>query len=215
MGESRGESFTKAVCIDQEKDQVRSSVGTQTHPTGMGVTVLQWMRWVRHYGKPLSRHILTKLSVHKCRSILTAHRSSHMMVRKTLLNMSAITSKWCRFILRIMHLCARCFLLASGLWLWGGLMGWGKGQSTALGSWFKSSGLDSLLYRVPQPIDALLSIRMGARETPWNYVNRYWELYNEIGGGNEKVAASTFRLGLSQDSEARDSLTMRLPESMH
>lgn len=35
------------------------------------------------------------------------------------------------------------------------------------------------------------------------------ELYNEIEGGNEKVAASTFRLGLPEDSELRESLTMR------
>lgn len=35
------------------------------------------------------------------------------------------------------------------------------------------------------------------------------ELYNEIEGGNEKVAASTFRLGLPEDYELRESLTMR------
>ena len=40
-------------------------------------------------------------------------------------------------------------------------------------------------------------------------------MYNEIGGGNEKVAASTFRLGLSQDSELRESLTMSPLENMH
>jgi len=39
-------------------------------------------------------------------------------------------------------------------------------------------------------------------------------LYNEIGGGNEKVAVSTFRLGLPEDSKLRESLTMRPPESM-
>ena len=39
-------------------------------------------------------------------------------------------------------------------------------------------------------------------------------MYNEIGGGNEKVAASTFRLGLLEDSELRDSLTIRSPENM-
>ncbi|XP_030958770.1 uncharacterized protein LOC115980682 [Quercus lobata] len=54
----------------------------------------------------------------------------------------------------------------------------------------------------------------GAKETLWSYVNRYWELYNEIGKGNEKVAASTFRLGLPEDSELRESLTMRPLESM-
>jgi len=61
--------------------------------------------------------------------------------------------------------------------------------------------------RVPQPVDALLSMKMGAWETLCSYTSRYWELYNEIGGGNEKIAASTFRLGLPEDSELRDSLT--------
>ncbi|KAK9991858.1 hypothetical protein SO802_026843 [Lithocarpus litseifolius] len=52
-------------------------------------------------------------------------------------------------------------------------------------------------------------------ETLRSYTNRYWELYNEIGSGNEQVAASTFRIGLPEDSKLRDSLKMRLPEGMH
>ena len=39
-------------------------------------------------------------------------------------------------------------------------------------------------------------------------------MYNEIGGGNEQVAASTFRLGLPQESELREPLTMRPLENM-
>lgn len=68
---------------------------------------------------------------------------------------------------------------------------------------------------MPQPVDAFLSMKMGAGESLRSYANSYWELYNEIGGGNEKVAANIFRLGLPQYSELRDSLTMRPPESMH
>ena len=49
---------------------------------------------------------------------------------------------------------------------------------------------------VPQPVDALLSIKMGVGEILRSYASRYWELYNEIGGGNEKIVASTFRMGL-------------------
>ena len=49
---------------------------------------------------------------------------------------------------------------------------------------------------VPQPVDALLSIKMGVGETLRSYASRYWELYNKIGGRNEKIAASTFRMGL-------------------
>ena len=50
-------------------------------------------------------------------------------------------------------------------------------------------------------VDALLSIKMGAGETLRSYTSRYWELYNKIGEGNEKIAASTFLLGLPEDSE--------------
>ena len=67
---------------------------------------------------------------------------------------------------------------------------------------------------MPQPVDALLSIKMGVGETFRNYANRYWELYNEIGGGNEKNAVSTFRMGLPENSELRESLTKRPPEDM-
>ena len=56
---------------------------------------------------------------------------------------------------------------------------------------------------------------MKSRETPRSYTNKYWELYNGIGGGNEQVTASTFRLGFPKDSELKDSLTMQPPKSMH
>ena len=68
--------------------------------------------------------------------------------------------------------------------------------------------------RVPQPVNALLLMKMGVGETLHSYANRYWELYNEIGGGNEKIAANTFLLGLPEDSELRESLTRRPPEDM-
>ena len=69
--------------------------------------------------------------------------------------------------------------------------------------------------RVLQPMNVLLSMRMGSGETLRSYVNRYWELYNEMGGRNEHFAASTFRLGLPQESKLRDFLTMRPSENMH
>ncbi|XP_030923362.1 uncharacterized protein LOC115950279 [Quercus lobata] len=68
--------------------------------------------------------------------------------------------------------------------------------------------------RVPQPVDLLFSIKMRVGETLRNYASRYWELYNEISGGNEKIAASTFKMGLPEDSELRESLTKRPPEDM-
>ena len=57
-------------------------------------------------------------------------------------------------------------------------------------------------------------MKMGVKETLHSYTDRYWELYNEIGGGNEKIAVSTFLLGLPEDSELRDSFTRRPLEDM-
>ena len=69
--------------------------------------------------------------------------------------------------------------------------------------------------RVPLPTNVLLSMKIGSRETLRSYANRYWELYNEINRGNEKVIVSTFRLGLPQEFKLRDLLTMRPPKNMH
>ena len=70
------------------------------------------------------------------------------------------------------------------------------------------------MQSVPQPVDALLSIKMRVGETLRSYAGRYWELYNEIGGGNEKIAVSTFKMELPEDSELRELLTKRPPEDM-
>ena len=66
--------------------------------------------------------------------------------------------------------------------------------------------------RVPQLVDTLLSMKMRVGETLRSYASRYWELYNEIGGGNEKITVSTFRMGLPEDSELWESLTRKPPE---
>ena len=50
-------------------------------------------------------------------------------------------------------------------------------------------------------MDTLLSIKMRVGETLRSYASRHWELYNEIGRGNERIAASTFRMGVLEDSE--------------
>ena len=54
-----------------------------------------------------------------------------------------------------------------------------------------------------QPVDALLSMKIRVDETLRSYARRYWEIYNEIGGGNEKIAGSTFRMRLLEDSKLR------------
>ena len=76
------------------------------------------------------------------------------------------------------------------------------------GAWFVTCSW------VPQPVDALLSIKMGVSEIIRNYVSWYWELYNEIGGGNEKITISTFKMGLHENSKLRASLTKRPPEDI-
>ena len=63
-------------------------------------------------------------------------------------------------------------------------------------------------------MNALLSMKMRVRKTLRSYASRYWELYNEIGGGNEKIAASTFKMGLPKDSKLRDSLMRRPPKDI-
>ena len=68
--------------------------------------------------------------------------------------------------------------------------------------------------RVPLPVDTLLSMKMRLGETHRNYASQYWELYNEIGGDNEKIVASTFRMGLPEDFGLRESLTKKPPEGM-
>ena len=63
-------------------------------------------------------------------------------------------------------------------------------------------------------MDTLLSMKIRVGETLRSYASRYWELYNEIGGGNEKITTSIFRMGLLENSELRESSTRKPPEDM-
>ena len=90
-----------------------------------------------------------------------------------------------------------------------------KGSIHSFAELIQDFGVWFMTYsRVSQPVDALLSMKMGDGETFHTYTSWYWELYNKIGRGNEKIATSTFRLGLPEDSELRDSLTRRPPKDM-
>ena len=57
-------------------------------------------------------------------------------------------------------------------------------------------------------------MKMRVRETLCSYASWYWEIYNEIGGGNEKIVVGTFRMGLPEDPELRESLMRKPPEDM-
>ena len=90
-----------------------------------------------------------------------------------------------------------------------------KGSIHSFSKLIQEFGVWFITYsQVLQPIDALLSMKMGAAKTLCSYASQYWELYNKIGGGNEKIAASTFRIRLPEDSELRDSLTRRPSKDM-
>ncbi|XP_030950180.1 uncharacterized protein LOC115974105 [Quercus lobata] len=60
------------------------------------------------------------------------------------------------------------------------------------GVWFTTCS------RVPQLVDALLSMKMGAGETLRSYTSRYWELYNKIDGGNEKNCSKHLSVGIAR-----------------
>ena len=79
-----------------------------------------------------------------------------------------------------------------------------KGSIHSFTELIQEFGVRFVTYsRVLPPVDALLSMKMRVGETLCSYASRYWELYNEISGGNENIAASTFKMGLPEDSELR------------
>ena len=60
--------------------------------------------------------------------------------------------------------------------------------------------------RAPQPLASLLSLSMREGETLKTYLDRYWEMFNEIKGDFKDVAISTFKLGLPTEHGLRKSL---------
>ena len=54
---------------------------------------------------------------------------------------------------------------------------------------------------------SLLSLSMREAKTLKTYSDRYWEMFNEIGGDFKDVAISTFKLGLPAEHDLRKSLT--------
>ena len=69
--------------------------------------------------------------------------------------------------------------------------------------------------RTPKPFASLFLLAMKEGETLRAYSNHYWELYNEIRGDNEGIVASTFKVGLSIDSDLRDSLALKPVTNMN
>ena len=68
--------------------------------------------------------------------------------------------------------------------------------------------------RVPWSLDSLLSMSMREGQTLKTYLNRYWEMYNEIDGDFDDVAIRTFKVGLLAEHDLRKSLTKKPIRSM-
>ena len=76
-----------------------------------------------------------------------------------------------------------------------------KGLTQAFGSRF------IICSRVPRPLGSLLSLSMREGETLKTYLDRYWEIFNEIDGDFDDVAISTFKVGFPVEHGLRKSLT--------
>ena len=61
--------------------------------------------------------------------------------------------------------------------------------------------------RAPRPLASLLSLSMREGETLKTYLDRYWEMFNEIEGDFKDVAITAFKLGLPTGHGLRKSLT--------
>ena len=61
--------------------------------------------------------------------------------------------------------------------------------------------------RVSQPLDSLLSMTMREGEYVKAYVERYWEMFNEIDGDFDEIAITTFKVDLPLEHGLRKSLT--------
>ena len=69
--------------------------------------------------------------------------------------------------------------------------------------------------RTLKPFASLPTMSMKEGETLKAYSNRYWELYNEIGGDNGGIVASTFKVGLPINYDLRAFLALKLVTDMN
>ena len=69
--------------------------------------------------------------------------------------------------------------------------------------------------RVPLPLRSLLFMSIRDGETLKTYLDRYWEMFNEIDRSYDDVAISTFKVGLPAEHDLRKSLIGKLVASVH
>ena len=60
---------------------------------------------------------------------------------------------------------------------------------------------------VPRALASFLSLSMKEGETLKTYLDRYWEMFNEIDGNFDDVTIGTFKLSLPAEHGLRKSLT--------
>ena len=63
-------------------------------------------------------------------------------------------------------------------------------------------------------MDSLLSMSIREWETLKTYLDRYWEMFNEINEDFDDVAIKTFKVGLPAEHDLRKSLTKKPVRSM-
>ena len=68
--------------------------------------------------------------------------------------------------------------------------------------------------RASRPLSALLSLSMHDGETLKAYLDRYWEMYNEMDDNFDNVTINTFKNSLLTEHDLRKSLTGKLATSM-
>jgi len=61
--------------------------------------------------------------------------------------------------------------------------------------------------RVPRPLDSLLYMTLREGEILKTYLDKYWEMFNEINGDFDDVAIRTFKVGLPTEHGLRKYLT--------
>ena len=69
--------------------------------------------------------------------------------------------------------------------------------------------------KIPRPLDSLLSMAMREGESLKTYLDRYWELFNEIDRDIKDVAVRTFKVELPMNLDLRKSLTIEPTRDMH
>jgi hypothetical protein len=68
--------------------------------------------------------------------------------------------------------------------------------------------------RKRKEMDALLTMKLEDHETIKDYSTKFWETYNDIETCGEKVAITTFKMGLPTDSGLRQSLIKHPPKDL-